>query len=211
METTESISEPAPEPVKKSKIVITEGIDGQAVFAELINYLGFRKKFEVRNMGGKDNMHSYIPTLATLNDFKTQVSSLCIVRDADDSPESAFQSARDALKKAELPIPDKPFSVARKKLTTMIIVLPDGIEKGELEDLLLSSVKSDASMSCIKSYFKCLKQRLKEMPRKMAKAKVQAFLASRPRPLPLRHAVRKGYFEWEEEAFDKVRDALKQL
>jgi hypothetical protein len=81
-----------------------------------------------------------------------------------------------------------------------------------LEDLCLRAVAQDPAMLCVKQYFKCLQQQGLSLPDNMSKAKVQVFLASRPKAgLRLGEAAQAGYWPWNENAFEQVRDFLQRI
>jgi hypothetical protein len=64
----------------------------------------------------------------------------------------------------------------------------------------------------VEQYFQCLHQQGVPEPRNLSKAKVQVFLASREEAgKRLGEAAQAGYLPLEHEAFEEVRDFLRQL
>lgn len=200
-------------PVERPKVILTEGLDGKEVFCALLSHLGLIEDFEVRDAGGKDNLRRYLRALVITPGFR-DVVSLGVVRDANTYPERAFQSVHDALEAAGLAAPEKPFDAVGKHPRTTIMILPNGDDRGELEDLLLKSVEDDPAMDCVEQYFECLKNQLNDhmIPKKLAKARAHAFLASRRRPsLRLGEAAQAGYWPWNNPAFDSLQSTLNNL
>jgi hypothetical protein len=143
----------------------------------------------------------------------SDVSSLGITRDADTDYKASFQSIHDALQAEHLPMPEHSLEPIDdgNGLKVTIMILPGNNMLGMLEDLCLKSVESDPAMSCVAQYFPCLEQN-GSMPTNVSKAKVQAFLASRPKAgLLLGQAADKGYWPWENSTFEDVKTFLQQI
>ncbi len=199
------------EPVKveQPNVLIVEGKEEKLFFDELIEHLKLQK-IQIMPIGGKDKLRSRLKALVSTPDF-SKVVSLGIVRDADTDPDAAFQSVCDALRVAKLPAPDRPLVPIPGNPRVTVMVLPGDNESGMLEDLCLKSVAQDPAMPCVERYFECLQQN-NILPDNMSKAKVQAFLASRPKTgLRLGEAAEKGYWPWDENIFEQVRIFLQQL
>ena len=118
-----------------------------------------------------------------------------VIRDADKDPKAAFQSVKDALKAAGLPIPRKPMNPSKGPPKINVLIVPSTNNKGELEDLCLEAVVCEPAMACTEEFFNCLHQKEASILEKdLSKAKVRVFLASQENPtLPLGLAARKGY------------------
>ncbi len=93
-----------------------------------------------------------------------------------------------------------------------VMILPGITQKGMLEDVCLESKinANDPAMPCLDDYFNCLSSTGITMPTKMSKAKMHAFLASRPEPdLRLYESAEKtDYWDWGDPAFGVIRDFL---
>jgi hypothetical protein len=67
-------------------------------------------------------------------------------------------------------------------------------------------------MPCVDAYFDCLRSRGVSPPDDLSKARVQAFLASRPKPsVHLGIAAQKGYWPLDAGAFRDARKFLADL
>ena len=90
--------------------------------------------------------------------------------------------------------------------------LPDCANPGMLETLCLEAVGDDPAVPCVQQYLACLEQRGLDPPGNLHKARLHAFLASRPRPqLLLGQAAHAGYWPWSSPAFDLVKEFLRAL
>jgi hypothetical protein len=197
-------------PITKSKVLIVEGEEEIRVFSELIAHLNL-PDIEIRDIGGKTKFRTNVRTLMITPGFHN-VTSVGVIRDADDNPASAFQSVCDALQSAGFAKPTKTLQPVGDSPQVVVMILPDGETPGMLEDLCLKSVEEDPAIRCLDEYFECLQERLGRLPSNLSKARVHAFLASRERPdLRLGEAAQKGHWPWGHPAFEQVRQFLNAL
>ncbi len=183
-----------PKPIIKSKQLLVEGKDAEEFFSAFLNYMGLTDKVQVQNFGGIDELGGFLKALKSTHGFAQMVTSLGMVRDAETDAAAAFQSVCSALNRARLNEPMKPMIPAGQNPQVNVLILPNATSCGMLETLLLQAVKSDPVVECIEQYFKYVEQRKGSLPKNMPKARVQAFLASRPRPgLLLGQAAHVGY------------------
>jgi hypothetical protein len=67
-------------------------------------------------------------------------------------------------------------------------------------------------MPCVDAYMACLEKVLNEKPKNLEKARLQAFLASRPeKALWIGAAARAGYWAWNDPPFAGVKAFLSGL
>ena len=85
-----------PTPLTKEKLLLVEGRDDEGLFGALFAHLGGMPEIEIRRYEGKDKFRSYIHTLKMVRGFSA-VTSIGIIRDADENAAGAFQSVRDSL------------------------------------------------------------------------------------------------------------------
>ncbi|MEM4214544.1 MAG: DUF3226 domain-containing protein [Candidatus Methanomethylicaceae archaeon] len=196
--------------IEYPKLLVVEGKEEERFFNAFIDHLGL-KNIQIFPIGGKDNLGSNLRALVISPDF-SKVILLGIIRDANSDPKAAFQSVCSALKAAELPIPEKPWTLAGDRLKVGVIILPNASSSGALEDLCLDAVQGDPAMACVEEYFRCLEQKKLSLPRHISKAKVQVFLASRDRAgLRLGEAAKAGYLPWDAEAFKQIKYFLEHI
>lgn len=195
----------------KAKLLLVEGRDDEGLFGALFAHLGGMPEIEIRKYDGKDNLRPYLRTLKMVRGFSA-VTSIGIIRDADENAAGAFQSVRDTLVNEDLPAPTEALRPSTGSPTTTIAVLPIGETEGELEDLLLTSVNTDPAISCVDEYITCLETQGLKLPNKLSKARLHAFLASREQPnLLIGQAARAGYFLWDTPPFANVIQFVRTL
>jgi len=153
--------------------------------------------------------------LAVLRDDAAfrDVLDVGVVRDADDDPAAAFQSAADAVKSVLPgvgPTAHGEFAEAGG-VRRGIFVVPDGVSPGALEDLCLLSVDGDPAVPCVGEYIKCVTE-AGFKPRPLGKARTHAFLASRERPyLRLGEAAEAKVWDLGHPVWNPLKDFLRDL
>ena len=200
-------------------LLIVEGKDEELFFEALIKNLELTD-IQILPIGGKVRLRENLRHLVNKSSDFYLVTSLGIVRDADDDPKAAFQSVSDALKEVKLPTPSNPLIPStgpnprnpKYHIKVNVFIMPDGNSFGDLEELCLRAVKTDPAMECVDEYFDCLKHKALALPKQMSKAKVHVFLASRIKPdKRLGEAAKAGYWPWNHNTFEKIKNFLFEL
>ena len=200
-------------------LLIVEGKDEKLFFEALIENMNLTD-IQIFPIGGKTKLKENLKHLVKVSPNFHLVTSLGIIRDANDSPIGAFQSVCDALKKVELPVPKGPLIPStgpnprnpKYHIKVNVFIMPDGNSFGDLEELCLRAVKTDPAMKCVVQYFYCLQHQGLSLPKQMSKAKVHVFLASRAEPdKRLGEAAKAGYWPWNHNAFEKIKNFLFEL
>ena len=204
----------ADQTITDPKLLLVEGIPDKALFVALLVHFGLTG-VQVINYEGRTNLRSRLSAIKSSPDFVDMVTSMGIVRDADDNVTSAFESVRDALVAVDLPAPSQqlePVQHEDKNPKVAILIVPPGHSSGAIEDVCLASVASNSATPCVDAYIQCIEQIVTHTPRNQAKAKVQVFLASRPRPgLLLGEAASRGDWVLDHKAFDPLKQLLRML
>ena len=196
--------------IEQAKLLVVEGFDDERLFNALLRHIGV-SGIQVLNAGGKDNIRQTLKVITQSTNY-SEVSSVGVVRDADANAGRAFQSVRDALRDANLPVPDAPLSLVEGAIRVAVLIVPHGKSSGAIEDVCLESVAGDAAMGCVQDYLSCLNDNAVEQPNNLRKAEAQAFLASRERPsLRLGEAASAGYWDFEHSAFEAFKRLLGML
>ncbi|MBE9067563.1 hypothetical protein IQ260_12925 [Leptolyngbya cf. ectocarpi LEGE 11479] len=200
-----------PDEICKTKQLIVEGTDDKVFFEHLLGHLNLSDTFQVQAFGGVPKLKPWLKGFVRSPDF-SDVEALGIVRDADNSSMAAFDSVCGAITNAALMPPREPFLLQDGEPRINVCILPGpSAQSGMLENLCLSMVEGDPAMTCITAYLDCLQQ-LSLPLRNPAKAKLQAFLASREKPvIGLVGATYKGYWNWEHPAIIPIIDFLRSL
>jgi len=208
---------PKPEqPLRGPLLLLVEGMDDFKVFRCILEKTGLGPNdVELRPLGGKNDLPERMKALTLAHGFDS-VRAVCVVRDADDSPDAAFQSVADAFRLNGLPTPKKAFEVVGNGLRTaaMLTAGPDG--RGELEDMCLASVaEGDVGVGCANCLIDCLQRNGIDPRRKIGKRRLLAFLASKPDVhVHIGVAAEAGMFNLGSQAFAPIistLDALKHL
>jgi len=195
--------------VVKRRLLLGEGADEKVLFERLLEKMGLHSEFQVESYGGKDSFGKFLSGLKGIRGFQ-DLDALLITRDADDSADRAFQSVVNTLRERSLPAPGQPGEVAPGKPTVGVYIVPGSGLDGQIEDLCLKSVAGDPAFPCIDAFFECL---AKNGPRPSipAKARLQAFLASRENPTPrIREAAQMGVWDFEHPAFESLKGFVKR-
>ena len=203
--------QPALAPVNCPKQLLVEGPGDERFFGSFLRYLGISADIQIRAYGGKDRIGSFLGILAEEIAF-APVQSIGIVMDADNSAASAFQSIRDNLWNAGLPVPENLATPALGPPSVSAFVLPDNSGNGELENLCLTALANDPAMPCVDDFIACVNSKVNYAFRKPAKSRMHAFLASRERAyLRFGEFAEGSAFPRRNPAFDQLSDFLRNL
>jgi hypothetical protein len=198
--------------IQNSTLLLVEGKWDKEVFEALAIHLGL--DMQVVFVGSYPEFEPVLRVLLALDNF-SKVITIGIVRDADDDAEASFKYIQNVLNATGFSVPDKPMvSEGSSPAIAIMIVPPNGEGTGRmLEDLCFESVVNDAASKCINAYFDCLEDEgITVAPENIAKAKVQAFVASRYDPQkPEDKIIHIEHWIWNSPVFDIVKDFLKQV
>jgi hypothetical protein len=162
-------------PIEKAKLLLVEGRDEEEFFGALLARPGL-VDIDVRAMEGKSRLADRLKVLVK-GPSAVPIQSVGIVQDGDNDPRAAFQSIGAALAAAGLPAPDAPQRPQGHDPRITVMILPDGIRPGMLEDLCLAAVRSDPALACVDEFFVCLEESASSVSQNPAKARVRSFLA----------------------------------
>lgn len=194
------------------KQLLVEGKDAWHFFSELVKYLGL-SDIEIQDFAGINQLSGYLKQIVRNPGFKTvPVTSMAIIRDAEDCVESAFQSVCGALRNAGLPAPMNTAKPISGEIRVGIFILPDNENPGMIETLLLHAINDDPAIPCVDAYLQCLLDKCGIIPRPRDKARLLAYLASRPDIKPLTgHAARSGYLQLDSKAYEPLKHFLHNI
>jgi hypothetical protein len=197
--------------VTKPKQLLVEGRDAEAFFYPFIETLDIMD-IDIQNYGGIKELPDFLGQLTKNSNFRSLVTSIGIVRDAEENNEGAYQSVQSALRNCSLPVPEKPNQPSRTTPKVSVFILPDANSTGMLETLLLRAVGADPVMSCVDEFLNCVEHKTAYSPTPPEKAKVLAFLASRKQIKPLiGHAALAGYWGFENPAYNELKEFILSL
>ncbi len=187
-------------PERASRILLVEGQDDKHVVLHIIHRLGLELGLAIRDggdLGGYSNLRARIDT--TIDE--PGVEAVGIMADANDAPQSRWDSVTDAvraserLRSANVELPDSPVpsgAVAEDKPRVGIWLMPDNVRPGELEDFVAEMIPhGDPVRPRAHAYI----DGIPEADRKFAegkteRARIHAWLAAREEPRRMGLAIR---------------------
>ncbi len=197
-------------PIRETKVIAVEGKEEVFFFSAVLNHLNLAG-IQVLDYKGTSQLRPYLNALKSTRGFD-RIISLGVVRDANASAPNALQHVQDALRNSGLPIPPAHLVPIEGSPKVTVLIMPNGINPGALEDLCLASVSTNPIITCVDQYFQCIQTRTQPLPSNMAKARVHTFLASKPNPeLRLGVAAQAGYWPLDNPAFDDLKQFLNSL
>ena len=180
-------------------------------FETFINHLSLAEDIQVQNFGGVNELSGFLHALADAPRFRT-VQSIGIVRDAETSAKSAFQSVQSSLRNAYLPMPSCPEERTDTHPAVTVLILPGNNREGMLETLLCESFEDTLENCCIDDFFKCVESLPDRDIKQPDKARAYAYLTTKPAP---HHSVgvaaKQGYWDLDHKAFGNIRIFLKMI
>ena len=108
--------------------LLVEGNDQRNFFEVLVNRLSL-PDIQIQNFGGVTDFRGFLRAFVNMPNFSI-VRSLGIVRDAETSATSAFESDRSSLMNAGLPTPDNSKKRPGSGPAVTTLILPDGNRQG---------------------------------------------------------------------------------
>ncbi len=215
--------------VRRDAVLLVEGIDDARFFEAFLRWLGKTDDVQIAQVRGKPNFGPFLKgTLKLARDF-SRLRRLGLIRDADESASSAFESLCSALASAQLPKPDQAWEIKQEEeLHVSVAILPDMDSRWNLEELCLRSLEKD-ELSCIDEYVDCVTRMGPSIAdHRLSKAKLYTYLAAGPIPkkgdeqdgeflerenpgLRVGEAADAGVWDWDSPAFTRIREWLCKL
>ena len=194
--------------IESDTLLLVEGNDHRNFFEAFRDHLAI-PEMQIENYGGVSQLSGVLAAYASSREFGT-VRRLGIVRDAESSAASAFQSVRSALGRANLALPKRIGAVATGDPMVGVLVLPDD-GPGMLETVLARCFAETGEDACIERFFRCVMADGRTIQRP-EKARACAYLATTTAPhVSVGVAAKKGVWDFEHAAFTKVREFLSRL
>ncbi len=199
--------------IESKKLLIVEGKDECNFFEALLKHEHVNG-VQVISVGGKDKFKTELPNLVNGDGF-SEVDILGFIRDAEENQaQSAFSSICSTLKKNNLPAPKSINQVIiQQNIRIGVFIMPNNVDEGMLEDLCLQSINRNPLYRCVDKYFECCLSQISENKKiNIAKAKVQAYLATQNSLVSsLGLAAKKGYWDLEDSCFVDIKKFLHNL
>lgn len=199
-----------PEKISNRKLIVVEGKDDTKFFVKLLDEINITDFF-VWGIDGKDNFNNDLPLLSKLPGF-SNLTHFVVIRDND--TDDAFTSVRNIICR-KIGFPNAPSTHGEFTSGTPqigVFIMPgEAVEGNAIEDLCLKTVEKCSAMKCVNEFISCLSA-LKDKPKNMSKAKVQAFLASQPEIAnSIGQGASKNYWNFNSPILDELKDFLRNL
>ena len=205
--------------IEREVQLLVEGNDERNFFEAFMAHFQL-PGVQIQVLGGKDRLRTFLDTLPGASGFRT-VKSIGIVRDADESAVAAFQSIQTSLRNAnqavrtwsggEFPVPDRPEQRAGAGPSVSVLILPGDGEDGMLETLVCRTFAGTDVDRCVDGFLRCADESGSLIHRR-DKSRAHAWIATRQEPhLSVGYAAKKGYWDFDHDAFDGVRRFLRTL
>lgn len=201
-----------PQNIKSNVQLLVEGNDQVNFFRAFVDHLALGN-VQLQNYGGVQELRNFLPALASMSEFRT-VESVGIVRDAETSARSAFQSVQSSLSRSGLTVPDSPSMPSGNSPAVNVLILPGNGRHGMLETLLCETFADTPQDDCINQFFECIAAiKDTEVVRRPDKARAWAYLTTKPDPHhSVGFAASKGYWgDLDQPVFSGIRDFLSSL
>jgi hypothetical protein len=198
------------QPFTRTRLLAVEGDDEVNFFEKLLEYMGISHLVDIRKSGGKDQFKNSMPVFTITSGFR-DIEKIAVIRDADENAENAFKSVTGVLKKIGLKSPESPGQFSSGIPAVGIFIMPDNSSRGMLEDLCLDMVKDHEAMKFVDDFIACT-LKLKEGPKNIQKARVQAFLAAKPKIVnSIGLGAQKGYWDFDSQRLQPLISFLNKL
>lgn len=203
---------PKPKNIQHSKQLLVEGRDAEAFFYPFLESMKV-SGIQIQNYGGIRELPSFLKQFVLSPQYKgLPVTSIGIIRDAEQNPQDAFKSVCGTLEKVGLRIPSTPLVPTKKSPKVCVYILPDEKSSGMIETLLLRAVSGDPAFGCVDEYLECVVQATGVEPKPRDKARFLTFLASKPDIKPLTgFAARAGYLNFSSSTYDRLKEFILSL
>lgn len=199
-----------PRAIEATVQLLVEGKDQYNFFEALLGHLGIRG-VQLQDFGGVSELAAFLSQFVKSSGFDN-VRRLGIVRDAEESAESAVHSLNSAIAGAGLNVPVALDSPGLELPMVMAMVLPDNSQPGMLETLLCDTFAGTVVDDCIIQFFDCISGVPEVSVDRPHKARAHAWLATKPHPhLSVGVAAKRGYWDLNHEALAGVREFVTLL
>ena len=98
---------PTPRTIDKPKLLLVEGKDEELFFCSMIKKMRYTSEIDVWSIDGKDKLRRGLKAVKIASGYPL-LTSLGVIRDADNNADSAFQSVCSALRNTGWPVPTRP-------------------------------------------------------------------------------------------------------
>ena len=201
--------------IRSDRLLLVEGRDEVNLFGELLKHcldVAGRQDIQIIDAGGREKFGINIAAINAAPERCSPLRALGVIRDADDSADSAFQSVCDALRNTGYVPPAAHGDVSGGMPAVGVFILPDGEGTGAIETLCRYSVARGAASGCVETYIDCLKEQGALQSRNEDKTFAHAWLAAGEDPVArVGEGARQGVWDFDSDAFADLSAFLRNL
>ena len=210
------------------RLLLVEGKDEKGFFDKWLLQI-VASSVQIVDIGGKDKFHTKFPTITNLPGFRN-VQRLGIIRDAEESYTSTFQSIKNTLSSRNMPLRSAGTMHQAHALSLGVWIMPDNQSPGSIENLCWDLIpQNDQRLSCTNSFIDCLcsaglppkstagsniilRATSPFLPERLEKTKVQAYLGALCEPKrELGRAAEADVWDFTHQRLNDLRNFLTTL
>ncbi|WP_410376014.1 DUF3226 domain-containing protein [Enterobacter sp. CPE_E331] len=205
----------------KSKVLFVEGMDEVNFFNALLKKIELDGDYQVVDFKGKSQMGDFISMMSKTESFNENVTSIAIIRDADNNFDSVANEIKYTLKSVFSAKSIENGEVKEfEDINIGFYIMPGPGKNGELEDLVLSSLQENEIFSEVCVYLEKLKtitkpaneQSIFSYPRKESKAKLQIYFSSMKESDPrMGLSAQRSYVDFKHTSFEDLIRFIKSM
>ena len=160
-------------------LLLVEGRDEVNLFEKFVQHcLDDAQSVQVLEVGGKKQFRKRFELVKTDARTRPTLRAIGVVRDADDSARSSFQSVCDGIRSVGYEPPGAHGEFSNAELPIGVFIVPDGSRGGAIETLCRESVREDSAANCVDEYLACLTRHAALRSRNEDKTFTHAYLAA---------------------------------
>ena len=170
--------------IVSERLLLVEGQDEVNLLRALIrHHLGDAAGIQVVDVGGKNQFPTSLRAIQVEVGTHPTFRSLGVIRDADKSAESAFQSVCSQLSAVGYEPPRSHGGFSDTSPSVGVFIVPNGIDPGAIETLCRRSVDATQGARCVDRYLQCMEDHNALSSRNSDKSFTHAYLAAARNPV----------------------------
>lgn len=195
-------------------LLLVEGKDEVNLFEALVEHCleDGAQPVQVLEVGGKDQFRKRFAAVMSAAQARPSLRSIGIVRDADDSAQSSFQSVYDSIRHVGSQPPARHGEFSSATPAVGVFIVPDGSGEGAIETICKQSVMGTDAAKCVDEYLECLTTRNALRSRNPDKSFAHAYLAAGQDPTArVGEGALQGTWNFQSPAFEGLRSFIRDL
>ena len=195
-------------------LLLVEGRDEVNLFEKFVQHCldDDAQSVQVLEVGGKDQFRRHLALIKTDARARPNLRAIGVVRDADDSARSSFQSVCDGIRSVGYEPPGAHGEFSNAELPIGVFIVPDGSRGGAIETLCRESVRAESAANCVDEYLACLTRHAALRSRNEDKTFTHAYLAALEDPTArVGEGAQQGVWDFHSQAFEGLSRFIRAL